>query len=206
MKTIAENFGLGNDKHRSGVVTFSYNAELSIALSDFNTREAFNQAVDNIPLMGSITRIDKALRVAQKELFVEANGARPDAHKVVILLTDGSQTPAQDAEDPGNITDEMRAAGISIIVVGIGMGTDPKELDHMAGGDGQSFRAESFDALSEILEGDFIEDIKAKSCPTESKLNTSAVFWCCFLSFFCAVFYASFPVLFSVFFLLFLIC
>ena len=95
--------------------------------------------------MGSTTRIDKALRLADTELYSELNGHRAGVAKILVILTDGSQTPDADAEDPGNITDEMRTRGYTIIVVGIGPGTDPRELNHMAGGAGRSFRASSFD-------------------------------------------------------------
>ena len=56
---------------------------------------AFNDAVDDIPLMGSTTRIDTALRMAQNELFLEENGGRDIAPNILVLLTDGSQTPGK---------------------------------------------------------------------------------------------------------------
>merc|ERR1712168_1452028 len=113
-------------------VTFSYTAELSIPLNANENNADFNAAVDAIPLMGSTTRIDKAFRLTQQEMFTDANGARANVPKILILLTDGSQTADADAEDPGDIADELRAVGISLIVVGIGAGTNQTELNHMA--------------------------------------------------------------------------
>lgn len=161
LKEIAGSFGISDTGSRAGVVTFSFDSELSIRLNDYFDQLSFNSAVDAIPLMGSITRIDRALRLAQRELFLEPNGARAGVEKVLVLLTDGSQTPDADAEDPGTISDEIRASGITVIVVGIGPGTDPVELDHMAGGAGKSFRAASFD---ELLQGDFIDQVKGTTC------------------------------------------
>ena len=37
---------------------------------------SFGHAVDAIPLMGFQTRIDRALRLAQKELFAVENGGK----------------------------------------------------------------------------------------------------------------------------------
>ena len=54
---------------RAGVVTFSKRAEHSIKMSDNLDIKSFKAAVDDISLMGSYTRIDRALRLAQKELF-----------------------------------------------------------------------------------------------------------------------------------------
>ena len=47
----------------------------------------FNKAVDDIVFMASTTRIDTALRLAQKELFSPKNGGRPGVPKILILLT-----------------------------------------------------------------------------------------------------------------------
>ena len=57
--------------------------------------KSFNEAVDSIPLMGSTTRIDGALRLAQRQLFKVENGGRDLAPNILVLLTDGSQTPGQ---------------------------------------------------------------------------------------------------------------
>ena len=87
-------------------------------MSDHDDINSFTDAVRKIPLMGSTTRIDKALRLAQKELFATENGGRANLPKILILLTDGTQTAGQDAQDPGDIADEIRKSGIHTIVIG----------------------------------------------------------------------------------------
>ena len=62
-------------------------------MKDHHTIDSFSKAVDAIPLMGSTTRIDKALKMALTELFLEKNGGRDIAPNLLVLLTDGSQTP-----------------------------------------------------------------------------------------------------------------
>jgi len=166
LKTLAGAFGISEDGSRASVITFSYYSELSIKFKDHFDQASFDRAVDAIPLMDSTTRIDKAFRLTQSEMFKPENGARANLPKILILLTDGSQTKDADAEDPGHISDEMRAAGISIIVIGVGSGTDQKELDHMAGGKDNAFSAASFD---ELIGGDFVSQLKAKSCEEAQK-------------------------------------
>ena len=61
-------------------------------MKDHTDITSFSAAVDAIPLMGSTTRIDRALRLTQKELFAKQFGAREKNENVLILLTDGSQT------------------------------------------------------------------------------------------------------------------
>ena len=188
LKTLAAAFGVSPNASRAGVVTFSYFSELSVKLSDHGDLSSFKQAVDNIPLMGSTTRIDKALRLAQKELFSLGNGGRAGVPKLLILLTDGSQTQDAGAEDPGDIADELRADGINILVVGIGNGINATELAHIGGGQKNVYSADSFDKL---IGADFVRSIKKDSCEIGnavlfcnrlSKAKSIAginVFWCC---------------------------
>ena len=167
LKTLAATFGVSSDGSRAGVVTFSYYTEHSIKLSDYNDITNFGQAVDKIPLMGSTTRIDKALRLAQKELFSLSNGGRAGVPKLLIMLTDGSQTQDAGAEDPGDIADELRADGINILVVGIGKGINETELEHIAGSQQTVFSAATFD---ELIGNDFIASIKKGSCDQGNKV------------------------------------
>ena len=77
--------------------------------------------------MNSGTRIDKALRRAQKQFFSASNGGRQNVPKTIILLTDGKS-----GGNPVAVAKEIRASGISIIAVGIGHGmwTDLPVLPH----------------------------------------------------------------------------
>ena len=88
--------------------------------SSFTLPICNNQAVDGIPFMGGGTRIDKALRQAQREFFIASNGGRENIPKIIILLTDGEHSGGN--EDPIVIAKEIRAVGISTIVIGIGSG------------------------------------------------------------------------------------
>ena len=130
-------------------------------MSDHADGTSFKAAVNAIPLMGFTTRIDRALRLTQKELFASENGGRPDVRDVLILLTDGTQTKSKGAEDPGNVMEEIRSSGVETIVIGIGTGTDAEELDHMAGGSGKAYSAKSFD---ELIGGDFVTKLTEQTC------------------------------------------
>ena len=129
LKFFAASFGISSKGTRAGVVTFSYFGELSIKLSDHSDISSFNLAVDNIKLMGSTARIDKALCLAQRKLFRLANGGRLGVPKLLILLTYSS--PVQNAR-VGEIADELRADGINILVVGIGRYMNATELLQIA--------------------------------------------------------------------------
>merc|ERR1719348_2387396 len=157
LKRVVDTFGLSEDGFRAGVVTFSYGADISIKFDDHYDSASFNRAVDDIPLVGATTRIDLALKKAKKELFTAKNGARVAAAKFVVLITDGSQTYLPGVTNPCQITDEMRAEGTTVIVMGIGEETDPKTLAKMAGGPQHAHKAQTFDQL---LQGNYVNEVK----------------------------------------------
>ena len=111
--------------------------------------------------MGGHTRIDKALRLAQNEMFTEKNGARLGIPKLIILLTDGSQTWTDGSEDPIVVSEELRKSGVNVVVVGIGSRVNSKELKAMAGRDDRVFSADSFEQL---VTDEFVEKISSSTC------------------------------------------
>ena len=146
---------------RASVVTFSSYSVLSIKFNDYNTTSTFNAAVNNIPLIGLATRIDSALRLVQKEMFTQENGARPGVAKVIILLTDGTQTWHNGAENPDRIAKELRNSGIHMEVIGIGENINFDELNDIAGGSGHVFIANTFHVL---LSEEFLGKVFSTMC------------------------------------------
>ena len=161
LKALAATFGVSEQGARAGVVTFSFNTEHSIKLNDHYDLFSFSDAVDKIPLMGHTTRIDRALRLTQSEMFSIANGGRPGVSKVVIVLTDGSQTPDAGAEDPGNVAEELRSMGYKVLAVGIGSGVNSTELAYITGNKENVYSASSFD---ELISQDFLEKVNKGGC------------------------------------------
>ena len=165
LKALAVAFNISNVGSQAGVITFSEYAQHSIKLNGYTNVSSFNRAVDAIPFMGSSTRIDIALRLAQREMFTTGNGGRPGIPKVLILLTDGHHSGS---EDPAVIADEIRKTGVHIIVIGIGANTHKIELNRIAGGPGNAFNVSSFD---ELIADDFIKTLTQKSCDVAGECN-----------------------------------
>ena len=76
VKMMIESFGIGLSTTRAGIIIFSHIAQLSIKLSRYDSLTDFKAAIDALPLMGSRTRIDSALRLAQSAFFSQQNGGR----------------------------------------------------------------------------------------------------------------------------------
>ena len=114
LMSLAKEFNIGQDNNRGGVISFSYLATHSIKLSDHANSASFQAAVANIGLVATTTRIDLALRLAQREMFLPRNGGRPGVPKLLILLSDGQQTQRVNSENPADIADEIRAGGVKV--------------------------------------------------------------------------------------------
>ena len=162
LKEVVAYFGLSKEGSHASVITFSHSPKHSIKLNDYFDLKLFNGAVDAIPLMGYTTRIDRALRLTQLDMFTEENGGKTGRHKILILLTDGTQTKDAGAEHPGDVAGELRNAGINILSVGIGDGIDGKELAHIAGGAEKTFIAASF---HDLLETGLVTRMGKSICP-----------------------------------------
>ena len=161
VKQLAESFQISQSGTRAGVILFSYHAEHRIKLLDHDSTSTFNKAVDDLPLMRSTTRIDKALLLVQKGLFTKKNGGREGVPKLLILLTDGSQTPGDDAKDPAKLAEAIRKSGVKFVVVAMGAAVNKTELTEISGDPSNLHIADTFDQL---ISPDFIRNISEASC------------------------------------------
>ena len=76
VKALIDSFGIGDFTTRTGIITFSQTAKISVLLSQFKNLFDIKNAVDALPIMSSTTRIDAALKLARDEFFKPKNGAR----------------------------------------------------------------------------------------------------------------------------------
>ena len=166
LKSLAASFDLTNRDVKASVVTFSSFPELSIKFNEHDKTDTFNAAIDRIPLMGFLTRIDLALRLTQSKMFTPENGARENYPKVLVLITDGAQTKPRGRpyEDPALVANELRKSGVYFVVVGIGDQVVYDELISIAGDEKRVFTSTSFD---ELVTKDFIKKVSLVTCPSK---------------------------------------
>ncbi len=132
VKALADTFSISKDGSRAAVITFNSKAAINVKFSDHETVAGFKTAVDGLRDPTGKTRIDKALKLARDELLTSKHGARENIPKLLVLLTDGSQTDAEGAVPPGDVAAGLRQSGVRLIVIGMGQGVNSKELLQMA--------------------------------------------------------------------------
>lgn len=162
IKYIVSKLPVAKGDARAAVITFSHYVHHDIKFNSFiKDTKGFNKALDAIPLMNTVTRIDKALKFAHNEMFLEENGHRAGVPKVLILLTDGSQTKRPDSEDPAAIAAKLRQTGVHLLVVGMGRRVIPSELLRIADVESNVFFQPSFDKLTS---NEFVGKVLDKTC------------------------------------------
>lgn len=166
LNAIAGALQISDKGTRASVITFSYEAELSIKFNDFFNSIPFMTKVQGIKNMDSVTRIDRALNLARNEMFTVKNGMRQNLPNVLFLITDGSQTMPPDegsegAVPPAPIAAQLRSQGIEIICVGIGAEVKEEELVKIAGNSANVYTAADFHVL---VSPAFVNKIKEKAC------------------------------------------
>ena len=84
-----------------GVITFSHEAQMLFSFADieFQNKSAAKKKISEIDHVHYQTRTDKALIMADQELFTEAGGDRPDKPDALLLFTDGKPTPKEGYKD-----------------------------------------------------------------------------------------------------------
>jgi len=138
---------IGGEKTRISVMSYSKSATVHIKFTDFFDKSQLKAAVKNIPYESLNTRIDKALALAKSEMFTEANGARPYARRVAVLLTDGQQSREADSQDVGKVAKSLQDSDVEIFAVGIGPEIDFVQLNEIVSQPSSVFFAADFDRL-----------------------------------------------------------
>ena len=136
---------------RAGVITYSDRASVAITFSDYNHYEEFKIALEALPYHGKTTRIDKAIVKASTELMTRRGGKREDIPGVLVIMTDGRQTPDLDLTPLEEAATSLEKLGVTTLVLGIGELADEKELRKMTARDGAVFLAPSLQSLSSFV-------------------------------------------------------
>ena len=137
---------------RVGAVVFSTSALVAFHLNHFDRKADIYDAIDEIPYIFGSTNTADALMLMRTEMFTIANGDRPNADNVALLITDGV---ANFINSQFTIPEADAAKADSIHIFGIGIGlNDPTELNAIVStpAEDNMFLVQSFEELNELSE------------------------------------------------------
>lgn len=80
---------------RIGIIPYHSEAQLAVKFADVahQTPDAMTKLIKGIPYTSGMTRTDRAIELANKQLFTDAGGQRSDKPNVLIVMTDGHTNP-----------------------------------------------------------------------------------------------------------------
>ena len=114
---------------RLAALTFSSDVQVQFYLKDHPSRVSAYWAMDRVRYRFGSTNTADALQTLRHDVFNPANGDRPDASNIAIVITDGESNVHKDRTVKE--AELLRSAGTRIYVIGIGV-MDRSELAAVA--------------------------------------------------------------------------
>ena len=99
LKLLVQQFDVSEDGTHVSLGTFAKESTLHNKFSDskYHSKEAFSTLIEeSINKLRMPTRLDKAIQMANDEMFTKESGDRPGVLSVMVLLTDGKSHPDTD--------------------------------------------------------------------------------------------------------------
>ncbi|XP_071091672.1 uncharacterized protein [Haliotis cracherodii] len=149
IETMVQGFDIGPQGVQIGMITFDSKTYLQFHLNKYASKSDIIKAIKATKYTRGNTYTHLALQYARQTSFTAANGARPNAAKIAIVITDGqSNIPTSTKTEAQKLKD----AGVTVFSIGVGSGARQTELQAMATDpDSQHvFIVTNFDALKLI--------------------------------------------------------
>ena len=147
IKKVILTFDFSFTGTRAAVVLYSNAASTRIWFDDFSDPEAFGEAVNKLPYESGSNMIDLALENAYSNLFGPDGDARSDVPRIAVVLTGGLQSLTQYSVTLDIASYPLKALGVRMVAVGIGVEVDESELQLMVDNKDDLLLVKSFDHL-----------------------------------------------------------
>ena len=143
---LLKHFTIGDDATLIGIAQYSDTPQLEFGLHDYKTFDKLLPAINRMKYKGGNTAAGKALTFALEQVF--GRRSRPNAQKVVLVITDG-ESLQDSVTEPAR---RLRENGVEIFSIGVGDEINLLELQDMATDPDQShvFQVGGYNAISGI--------------------------------------------------------
>ncbi|KAK3522067.1 hypothetical protein QTP70_022616, partial [Hemibagrus guttatus] len=168
------------------VIQYGVNPTMEFKMNEYKTRESIVKAASDIPQRGGTeTNTFKAIEYTRANAFLPANGGRPGASKVMVVVTDGEShdNSRRNTVIPACEKDGITRFGIAVLGYYIRNNIDSKKLIEeiksiaSSPSDKYYFNVSAEDALQEIAGtlGDRIFNIEGTGTGGEFEMEMSQV-------------------------------
>ena len=132
VRSSLKSFNVSATETRVGIVQYGERTEIKVKPKDGTSVLKLEDVASKLIRIGGVRRTDKALKLVNTDIFGKPGEVRPEAEKVLILLTTGKSSD----DGSGNLAKvarELRDQDVEIIVVRVGKDADPNETDAITG-------------------------------------------------------------------------
>ncbi|XP_046851026.1 collagen alpha-6(VI) chain-like [Xenia sp. Carnegie-2017] len=150
VRLLVKSFTISHNGVQLGVIEFSDQPRLIIPLNKFYDEDQINNAIGSIQPSRGHSRIDAALEFARRVGFSLMNGARPSAHKTLVLLTDGLFPGGKSLDDA---VTSLSRANILLYVVTIGNEEQTSDVSSVKTSGGYVNRLDEAKKINTVVPG-----------------------------------------------------
>ena len=86
LKAIVSKLDVSNSATQVAAIAYSNNSKVEIRFNDFQATDVINGKIDQMNWQRGFTYTDKALLLADSDLFQTSNGMRPGVPKVIVFV------------------------------------------------------------------------------------------------------------------------
>lgn len=122
---FARKFHIGPQNVQFSSVTFSSNVRNDFFLNTYSNRHDVLNAIQKISYMQGGTNTSFGLKFVRDNSFKPQNGARTNATKIVIVITDGQSADSAATKHEAQL---LHHQGVLVYAVGVGSDVDSSEL------------------------------------------------------------------------------
>lgn len=143
IRGLVDSFQVDEDYTHIAIIEYSTTASVQLHFNDLSgknlTRQNVKEKVQSMPHKRGYTYIDRALRMADRDVFTYAAGMRYNVDKVALVMTDGVQTVEKnsgksDIEILTEASKPLKEKGVRIISLGIGKRVNRRSLEAISSG------------------------------------------------------------------------
>jgi hypothetical protein len=145
---ITKQLDISPDGSHVGLVDFGAKARIQFGLNNYQTQSEVFDAINRVRFIGDTTNTTGGLYKSRQVLTDPQYGPRAGVSKIIILITDGN--PNIEANTLLEEAQNIRDAGIRVLVIGIAFVTDEEQLKAVAYTPDDYVFAEDFSDLEGI--------------------------------------------------------
>lgn len=143
---FAVQFKIGPQNVQFSLVAFSSDVQNQFHFNTYHSRHQILFAIRNTSYIGTGTNTSKALNFVRTESLQPSNGARTNASKIVVVITDGRS----DSPDLTKAEAQQLHHVAQVFSIGIGPKVDVTELRDIASNTRHVVQVDSFELLHTI--------------------------------------------------------